>query len=1002
MSIPIEQWETDLISAVAGLTEKGPADLLKRVNIDREGADVVTSQDLVAFLNDDNQQSNTGLLRLALALSNWDFEPEPNWDNRDVTTEPRTPERRQKVYKLLRLPADAASRLDIIAPVATMRTTVISTRWTPWYTEQRRVKSEFYWPQYREHLLHQSGWSAESVAALDKASDDVVQRLSDPSSDDMYQSKGLVVGYVQSGKTANFTGVIAKAIDAGYRLIIVMTGTIELLRSQTQRRLDRELVGKENLIRGIADPDSAEEFDYADDEDWHNNAFISHGENFHTQGYPAIERLTFLHDDYQRLRQGLTRMQFPLVDRSKYFYEPENLMPADARLVVVKKNKAVLHKLARDLKPLQEKLSDIPALIIDDESDLASVNTRDPKKTTERTAINKAIRQLLNYLQRGQLVMYTATPFANFFVDPDDDEDVFPKNFIVTLDKSPNYMGIEDFHDIDWNTEDPKDDPATSNERAYVRAVGPPPDFTAPKELDRRKKEMQAALDSFVLAGAIKIFRAEADGLHDRHHTMMVNESTKNEDQLKQAELIREVWNHSAYHTARALNRLRTLWEDDYRPVCRARAGQYSVPKTFEVLREHIGEAIRRINEMGDPVLIINSDNEVQKNQQALDFDRNKVWRILVGGAKLSRGFTVEGLTISFYTRKALQGDTLMQAGRWFGFRDGYRDLIRLFIRRDPKDLPNRVDLYEAFEGLMRDERALRLRLQDYEGFHDDGTPILAPWQVPPIVSQHLPYLRPAARNKMFNAVIHTMGDSGRLKDYYGLPPRSNGQQKLTNFELFTAVLASATHVKKFMSSRQKPEDKPLRFEAKVGLISAKEFLDLIDNLHWHPDYDKVITPTRRFYHDLAERGGLHDIVVLWPVLTKSAVEVTLPGLGRGQVVTRNRRDAPRIDFVGSDSKHRDALERIAGTHKNTADPEADKWRDPNGRRGSLLVYVAADPADAAGRVTVEDLDERPAAGDLAVLMSLAAPARATPHGKSVIEWTVRRPSESGTAAVYK
>ena len=172
------------------------------------------------------------------------------------------------------------------------------------------------------------------------------------------------------------------------------------------------------------------------------------------------------------------------------------------------------------------------------------------------------------------------------------------------------------------------------------------------------------------------------------------------------------------------------------------------------------------ITEVGDPVLIINGDKDVQDNQQALDFDRNDVWRILVGGAKLSRGFTVEGLTTSFYTRKALQGDTLMQAGRWFGFRDGYRDLVRLFIRRDPEDQPRRVDLYEAFEGLMRDERALRLRLQEYEGFQDDGTPILEPWQVPPIVSQHLPYLRPTAPNKMFNAVvIDTLGDSGKLKD---------------------------------------------------------------------------------------------------------------------------------------------------------------------------------------------------------------------------------------------
>jgi hypothetical protein len=1001
---PIEQWQDDVTSAIAGLAAKGPADLLKRVNIDREGEDSVTPKDLIQFLNDDNQQSNTALLRLTLALSNWDFEPEPTWDTgKDGATEPRTVERRQRILELLRIPPVARERLTEIAPVATMRTTVISLRWKPWYTEKRRIASALYWPHYREHLLSQPGWSGESVAALDKATDDVVQRLSDPSSDDSYQSKGLVVGYVQSGKTANFAGVIAKAIDAGYRLIIVMTGTIELLRSQTQRRLDRELVGRENLTRGLADPESAEEFDYADDPDWKAGRFISHGDSFHKQGYPSIERLSFLHDDYQRLRQGLTRMEFPLVDRSKRFYESENLMPADARLVVVKKNKSVLEKLAKDLKPLREKLADIPALIIDDESDLASVNTKNPQKSSDRTAINKAICQLLQQLQRSQLVMYTATPFANFFVDPDDPDDIFPKNFIISLDKPPNYMGVNDFHDIDWNTEDSKDDPATSNERAFVRRVGPPPDFTDQKDLKRREREMRDALDAFVLSGAMKIYRATADGFNARHHTMLVHESTRKDDQRLQADLIKEVWNQAAYHTPQALTRLRKLWEDDYEPICRARAGKYSVPSSFDELRRAIGEASRHINEVGDPTLIVNSDAEIQKNQQTLDFDRNSVWRILIGGAKLSRGFTVEGLTTSFYTRKALQADTLMQAGRWFGYRDGYRDLVRLFIRRDPDDALQRVDLYEAFEGLMRDEVALRARLEEYEGFREDGTPILEPWQVPPIVSQHLPYLRPAARVKMFNAEVHVMGDAGRLRDYYGLPPRQDGEGKRTNFELLRPVLAAATETKTLLSSRRKPEETSKPFKAKVGTITAEEFLAVIGELHWHPDYRKVIDPTRRFYDDLVKRGALEDLVVVWPQLTKSARRLPLPGVGIGQVVTRSRREPPRIDFVGSDSKHRDAVERIAGTHKNTADPVADTLRDPANRRGALLVYVAADRMDRVGeRVLAADLDAEPAAEDLAVLLSIVAPARATPHGKSVIEWTVRRRSSEGTAAVDK
>ncbi len=364
----------------------------------------------------------------------------------------------------------------------------------------------------------------------------------------------------------------------------------------------------------------------------------------------------------------------------------------------------------------------------------------------------------------------------------------------------------------------------------------------------------------------------------------------------------------------------------------------------------------------------------------------------------------MEGLTISFYTRKALQADTLMQAGRWFGYRNGYRDLVRLFIRRDPDDAPQRVDLYEAFEGLMRDEMALRESLEEYEGFDENGDPILEPWQVPPIVSQHLPYLRPSARNKMFNAEIHTKGDAGRLKDYYGIPPRSSSAEKKLNFELWAPILASAADSKTLQSSRRKAEERtPKPFTAKVGTVTASDFLKLLDGLQWDERFLKVIDPTRRFYHQLAERGGLSDLVILWPQLASQSQLVDLPIIGSGQVVTRQRRDEPRIGFVGSDAKHRDAAERIAGTKKDTADPIADSLRDPAGRRAALLVYVAADPAShGASKTSFENLSASPEAKDLAVLMSLVAPTSATSHGKSMIEWRVKRPSLRGTPAVAK
>ncbi|MGC5387663.1 Z1 domain-containing protein [Micromonospora chalcea] len=999
MAITPSDWEADLKEAIAGLVARGPAKLLKRVNVDRDD-DAVTMADLQGFLEAHNQQSNSTVLQLAYALAQWDFDDDEDrgWDA--AGTLPRTAERRQRVYELLGLSPEVATRLDTIAPVATMRTTVISTDWDPWYDETRRTARNFYWAHYERHLIEQRKWHAESIAALNKATTDVVRRLADPTAEDTYQTKGLVVGYVQSGKTANFTGVIAKAIDAGYRLVIVMTGTIELLRSQTQRRLDQELVGVENLTRTRVEG-AAEEFDYEYDDDWLAGKFISHGKDFQALGYPGIERLTLLHDDYKRLKQGLTSMKFEQRYPSKPFYDPDNLMPANVRLVVVKKIKSSLQKLAKDLAPLKGKLAEIPALIIDDESDLASVNTKNPAKTKDRTAINRAITDLLGLLPRGQLVMYTATPFANFFVDPDDANDIYPKNFIIPLDRPPHYMGVRDFHDVNWNSEDDKNDPALSNERAFIRPVGPPPDPDDPAQMQQRKREMLSALDSFVLAGAIKVYREKAGEPPFRHHTMLVHEATDTRTHREQADLVRSCWTAGQYGTPQALARLRDLWNSDFAPVCAARADGRPIPSDFEDLREPIGEACRRIREVGDPVLVVNSDREVQDNQQELDFDRNNVWRILVGGTKLSRGFTVEGLTVSFYTRKALQADTLMQAGRWFGFRQGYEDLVRLFIRRDQTGSPRDVDLYEAFEGLLHDEETVRDWLRQYEGWTEDGRPVLEPWQVPALVSQHLPYLRPTGRSKMFNAEIDSRGDAGRLRDFYGLPRRNDIRAKEANYNLLMPLLAATAETRTFRSAPSRPELPVGAFKARVGTIDAPSFVDILRKLQWHPD-EKLFGPTLTFYETLISDGRLDDVLIVWPELSRVTKPVQLPGIGQAQVVTRKRRTPPRIDFVGSDSKHRNALERIAGSNTALDDSEADGLRAATGRRGSVLLYVAADlaslPDDAP--CTAADLPDEPGPADVSILLSMVAPATATANGRSVIRWKPKRTADWGKPVV--
>jgi len=382
-----------------------------------------------------------------------------------------------------------------------------------------------------------------------------------------------------------------------------------------------------------------------------------------------------------------------------------------------------------------------------------------------------------------------------------------------------------------------------------------------------------------------------------------------------------------------------------------------------------------------DPVPIVNSDKTITENQRKLDFESDKVWRILIGGTKLSRGFTVEGLTISYYRRKAGQADTLMQAGRWFGFRPGYQDLVRLYIRRD-----SQVDLYEAFEALLLDEEAFRDELRQYEGFDEDGMPLVEPRQIPPLVSQHLPWLRPTARNKMWNAVIDSKATAKGFQDLYGLPPRGRPENRSNLEHVGIPLLQRAT------SSAVLPYDlsgSTGSVPARIGTLSATDFLKLFEQLVWHEEWDVRIEPLKRFLEKATTDGRIVDWAVVWPQPTKQVPKVPIDGLGSDPVpvITRKRR-VDRIDFIGSDAKHRDAALPIARGESVPGLPG-------KGGRGALLVTLVDDRPDSGGTK----------AGALAqdtvvVLVSMAVPASATPHKRDLIQWTVRVQAKAEDAAV--
>jgi hypothetical protein len=857
------------------------------------------------------------------SLTAWDFEEHAPWSD----APPRTQERRVQTYGRLGFGPDLCKALDTAAPVAMEQgAVVISRTFERWYTRETAANRSFYWTAY-QRLLRQKGWSDAAVSSLDEASHAVVERLSDPARTEAYGARGLVVGYVQSGKTANFTGVTAKAIDAGYRLVITLGGTLNLLRSQTQRRLDMELIGRENILRGAdpQDPGSLIDADYQDDEDWPDK-FVSHGARPSTLGAFDIERLTTRDEDYKSLLSGIRALEFEKQHRTLPLYSPENLHHAAARIMVVKKNKSVLTKLVKDLKKIGPILHEIPALIIDDESDQASVNTVDPKKweagKVSRTAINGLISQLLTLLPRAQYVGYTATPFANVFVDPGDGEDIFPRDFLISLPRPSGYMGVQDFHDLD--------DPSGQAEERHIRGI-----------YEDTGDRLQEAIDSFLLTGALKLYRAD-HGVREeafRHHTMLVHESVRTDDHAELALRINSMWHQAGYTGQEGHARLGELFASDFQ---RYSGGDLPMPDSYAALKPYVSRARQLINSGGNPVIVVNGDTDRYFEQIDLDFDRTPhVWKILVGGTKLSRGFTVEGLTVTYYLRTTRQADTLMQMGRWFGFRPGYRDLVRLFIGREvPLSAQKTVDLYEAFEAICRDEEAFRSQLAAYSNLVD-GVPQLTPREVPPLVSQHLPWIRPAARNKMFNAQLVEIRTPGEWVEPTAYPDSSFDLRH--NTELWEPVLASLSHEPTpFVHLPPGDKGSYTTYLAKTCVIPHDELVKIFGKLAWgRPD---LFAPHLQFLRDPSEAGcATDDWVVIAPQASRhKSVTGSILGCGPFSLARRSRTRGVfnRISGVA----HRQSAERIAGA-QDLVDDDPFAAQLHRARRGAVLLYpvLAAD-----------------------------------------------------------
>lgn len=488
-----------------------------------------------------------------------------------------------------------------------------------------------------EKYLRGQGWNNNLIQSLSDVSKNIVGLLQDPSSDGTWDRRGLVIGNVQSGKTANYLSVVSRAADAGYKFIIVIAGIHNNLRKQTQERVDEGFVGKSS------DPN--------------NRCLIGVGHN----KYPHPATLTNIYQDFNKSTAGHSGWE--LNDFSKPI------------ILVIKKNVSTLKSLFTWLKEMNVKgdgkIADIPMLMIDDEADNASINTN--KEDVDPTQTNFMIRKIVSLFEKSCYVGYTATPFANIFInpesyDPEAYNELFPKDFIYCLDSPTTYFGPEKVFIDDVTSE--KILHKILDAEKYISLSHKKDD-----QITELPPSLYKAINSFILARRIRNLR----GQENKHCSMMINVSRFIDIQNNVKSLISQyiksledsiLANYKMPNDLSEKNKhmadLHMLFKEEFN----------NCGYDWSEIKDNLYGVFKTLKSV-----VINGKS--QDNLDYAEYKNEGLSVIAVGGLSLSRGLTIEGLCISYMYRNTKMYDTLMQMGRWFGYRTGYEDLCRVYLSDD-------------------------------------------------------------------------------------------------------------------------------------------------------------------------------------------------------------------------------------------------------------------------------------------------------------------------------
>lgn len=547
------------------------------------------------------------------------------------------------------LDGEISEARDIVArqfeKIEILHTHSVIRRKTQWYFGPK--PTDLHWPAVHGFLLNQKNWPKEDIDGIDAASNEVVSLLENPADPGrpQFSCRGLVVGYVQSGKTANMTAVIAKALDAGYDTVIILAGLTNKLRMQTQDRLFKDLVVRNPMNWQVLTSNEMDRDFRAPPQ----GGFLSHSDK--------------------------------------------------AQLAVIKKNVSPLRELKWAIeRTLPAVLERLRILVIDDECDQASVNAA--RGELDMTAINQRIREILSILPAVTYVGYTATPFANVLINPyradgQSLDDLYPRDFITALPKPERYFGTEKL--FGRTPSDPENLKPEEEGLDMIRNVSPEDEALLQpenrQERDGFQPRMTPSLESAILYFLSCCAARRARGNSEQHMSMLVHTSAYVTAHERVAALIQgwvDVNHNDIVERGSALGqRIAKIWSDESRrlPSDITDAPRISLDEIFD----HLPAVLARLE---FPVENGASDDRI-------DYSGPPRTYIVVGGSILARGLTLEGLMVSYFLRTANQYDTLLQMGRWFGYRPRYEDLPRIWM---PEELKLRFRALAAIEQEIRDD----------------------------------------------------------------------------------------------------------------------------------------------------------------------------------------------------------------------------------------------------------------------------------------------------------